>query len=215
MAGMEQMIRDVMRYGYVKNPLVIEALRAIDRRDFVTDEWRDYAYEDTALPIGYGQTISQPVVVAFMLELLEVKPGQKILDIGSGSGWTSALLAYIVSQKKMTNNGRVFAIERIPELKELGEKNCAKYNFVGKGIAKFICGDGAKGLPEEAPFDRIEAAAAASRDIPDAWRRQVKVGGRIVAPVEDSIWLFVKKSDVEFEEKEFRGFAFVPLIRNA
>lgn len=207
----EDLILVLMREGYLKTSLIIEAFGAIDRKDFVPDEIKDEAYFDGALPIDYGQTISQPLVVAFMLELLAPEPGEKILDIGSGSGWTSTLLAYIVSKKP---GGKVFAIERIPELKEFGEKNCAKYNFVEKGIAAFSAEDGSKGLLKEAPFDRILAGASASRDIPDAWREELKIGGRIVAPIGNSIFLFEKKSATEFEEKEFPGFAFVPLIED-
>ena len=132
------------------------------------------------------------------------------MDIGSGSGWTTALLAHIVGL-----TGKVFAIERIPELKAFGEKNCAKYNFVEKGNARFICKDGAEGMREDAPFDAIQAAAAASRDIPIAWKQQLKIGGRIVAPIRDSIWVFIKKSETEFVEEEYRGFVFVPLISGA
>lgn len=206
----DALIGKLIREGALKTPRIIEAFRRIDRRDFVPEEFQHEAYQDHALPIGWGATISQPYVVAFMLELLQPQPGEKIMDIGSGSGWTSALLAELVGEK-----GKVFAIERVPELKEVGERNCAKYNFIEKGVLCFICKDGTEGLPEEAPFDAIQAAAAASRDIPIAWRRQLAIGGRIVAPISGSIWKFVKKSETEFEEKEFRGFAFVPLISGA
>jgi protein-L-isoaspartate(D-aspartate) O-methyltransferase len=193
--------------GVLKTKRIIEAFNKIDRRDFVIDELKDQAYLDSALPIGYGATISQPYVVAFMLELLNAASGEKILDIGSGSGWTTTLIAYLVGTK-----GRVFAIERIPELKEFGEENCAKYNFVEKGIAKFICADGSKGLAKEAPFDGIHAAAS-SANIPEEWRNQLKPGGRIVAPVNQSIWMIVKNLDGSFSEYEYPGFVFVPLVK--
>ena len=170
------------------------------------ENMKDLAEVDEAMPIGQGQTISQPKVVAFMLELLEPKAGEKILDVGSGSGWTSALLSEIVGGK-----GRVVSLELIPELKEFGEKNAAKYGFVEKGTAQFICCDGSKGYEEESPFDKILASAAARR-VPEAWKKQLKVGGRIVAPINSSIFLFVKKSENEMEEKEYPGFIFVPLI---
>lgn len=114
--------------------------------------------------------------------------------------------------------GKVFAIERIPELVDFGKTNVAKYNFLKKGIVEIICGDGNRGLEKEAPFDKIIAAASAEK-IPEAWKKQLKVHGRIVAPVKNSIWLLIKKSDLpagrqgeEFEEQEFPGFIFVPLI---
>jgi len=210
---MEGLIQQLIQDGYLKTPLIIEAFRKINREDFLPEDLKNEADINAPLPIGFGQTISQPLTVAFMLELLEPKPGEKILDIGSGSGWQIALLSYCVGEK-----GKVFGVERVAELAEFGEKNAEKYGFVKKGIAKFIIGDGSKGLKNEAPFDKIIAAASA-KEIPEAWKKQVKIGGRIVAPVNESIWLLVKKSDLpagrqgnEFEEKEFPGFVFVPLI---
>ena len=145
-----------------------------------------------------------------MLELLQPKPGDKILDIGSGSVWQTALLAYCVSRPP-AGGGKVFAIERIPELVEFGKKNVAKYNFVEKEIVKFTKGDGSKGLKKESPFDKIIVAAAAE-EMPRELKDQLKINGRLVIPIKSSIWLFIKKSDTEFEEIEFPGFAFVPLI---
>ena len=200
------LIDNLIKEGWLKTPQIIEAFRKIKRADFMPENMKDLAEVDEAMPIGQGQTISQPKVVAFMLELLEPKAGEKILDVGSGSGWTSALLSEIVGDK-----GRVVSLELIPELKEFGEKNAAKYGFVEKGTAQFICCDGSKGYEEESPFDKILASAAARR-VPEAWKKQLKVGGRIVAPINSSIFLFVKKSEDEMEEKEYPGFIFVPLI---
>ena len=200
------LIDNLIKEGWLKTPQIIEAFRKIKRADFMLENMKDSAEVDEAMLIGQGQTISQPKVVAFMLELLEPKAGEKILDVGSGSGWTSALLSEIVGDK-----GRVVSLELIPELKEFGEKNAAKYGFVEKGTAQFICCDGSKGYEEESPFDKILASAAARR-VPEAWKKQLKVGGRIVAPINSSIFLFVKKSENEMEEKEYPGFIFVPLI---
>jgi len=200
------LIDSLIQEGWLKTKTIIEAFQKIKRRDFLPEDMKDLAELNEALVIGSGQTISQPLTVAFMLELLQPKPGDKILDIGSGSGWTTALLAEIVGEK-----GKVTAIEIIPELKEFGEKNIAKYNFVEKGIAEFICVDGSKGYKKEAPFDRILASASAEK-IPPSWKEQLKIKGRIVTPIGSSIWLFVKKSEEEFEETEYPGFAFVPLI---
>lgn len=200
------LIDSLIQEGWLKSPRIIEAFRKIQRVDFLPDDIRDLAELNEALPIGFGQTISQPLVVAFMLELLDPQPGEKILDIGSGSGWTSALLGEIVG-----DNGRVIAIEIIPELKEFGKKNVAKYNLVGKKIISFISVDGSKGLKRESPFDKILASASAEK-LPKAWKEQLEIGGRIVTPIGSSIWLFIKKNETEFEEKEYPGFAFVPLI---
>lgn len=211
-----ELIEELIRDGYLKTPRVIEAFRAIDRADFVLPKYRAEAYENYPLPLLQGQTISQPLTVAFLLELLDPQPGEKILDVGSGSGWTTALLAKIVGPQ-----GKIFAVERIPELCEFGRKNVKKYNFMDDGMVEFFCQDGTDGLSEHAPFDKILIGASASREIPAAWREQLKIGGRIVAPVDDSIWVFIKKlvvsgvepSETKWEKKEFPGFAFVPLVK--
>lgn len=216
MRNNEELVRALIREGYLKTPRIIRAFRAIDRADFVLPEHAAEAYGNYPLPIGEGQTISQPLTVAFMFELLDPRPGEKIMDIGSGSGWTSALLAAIVGDK-----GRVYAIERIESIYGFGKKNAENYNFVKKGFIEFFCQDGALGVPERQPFDKILAGAAASRNIPQTWRDQLRVGGRIVAPVKGSVWLFIKKSsptssgriEIIWEEKEFPGFAFVPLVQ--
>lgn len=199
--------------GWLKTPRIIQAFRKIKREDFLPEDIKHLAEYNGALPIGYGQTISQPSVVAFMLELLQPEPGEKILDIGSGSGWTTALLAFIVSRetKKEGPRGKVFAVEIIPELLKFGKGNVSKYNFVEKGTVEFIQADGSKGLSAEAPFDKILASASA-KEIPPAWKKQIKTGGRIVAPVKNSIILLEKKGEDEFEEREYPGFVFVPLV---
>ena len=161
-----------------------------------------------ALPIGYGQTISQPLVVGFILELLEPKIGDRILDIGAGSGWTTALLANIVGKE-----GKVIALEVIPELAEFGKKNVAKYNFIEKGIVKYLRQNGSTGYLLEAPFDGILVSATLSKkELPRAWREQLKIGGKIVVPIQESIWVFTKKNETEFEEQEYPGFVFVPFV---
>lgn len=200
-----RLIEQLIKEGYLKSPRIIEAFKKIRRADFVSENDKGFADEYNApLSIGSGQTISQPLTVAFMLELLQPKKGDRILDVGFGSGWQTALLCRIAGK-----DGFVYAVERIPKLKEFGESNVKKYRF--KNV-EFVCGDGSVGLPDKAPFDKIIAAASADK-IPSAWKKQLKIGGRLAAPVKNSIWLLVKKGENDFEEKEYPGFIFVPLIK--
>ena len=203
---MKNLIKELISSGYLKTPRLIEAFEKIDRKDFVPEEIKNEAYINSALLIGHGQTISQPLTVAFMLELLQPEEGNRIMEIGSGSGWQTALLASVVGDK-----GRVLAVELIPELCIFGKKNVSKYDFVKSGIVKFFCFNAVKGLPEEAPFDRIISAASAE-EVPKAWKEQLKIGGRMVLPIKDAVHLLIKKGENEFEEQVFPGFVFVPFI---
>lgn len=202
----------LIKEEWLKNPKIIEAFKKINRKDFLpsarifNESGKELAELNEPLPIGSSQTISQPSVVAFMLEKLNPKEGDKILDIGSGSGYTSVLLSYIVGEK-----GKVISLEIIPELKEFGENNVKKYNFLDKGITEFFCLDGSLGYKKEAPYDKI-LSSASGENIPKEWKSQLKIGGRIVAPVKKSIWVLDKKGENNFLEQEFPGFLFVPLV---
>ncbi len=199
------LVEGLIKQKYLKTLKIISAFRKIKRINFLPEKLKQFAELNNPLPIGYEQTISQPQTIAIMLELLQPKEGDKILDVGSGSGWTTSLLSEIVGK-----SGKVYGIELIRELKKFGEKNTEKYNFVEKRIAKFICGDGSKGFPEEAPFDKILVSAAADK-IPSNLKEQLKINGRLVIPIKNSVFLIIRKSD-RFKEEEFFGFSFVPLI---
>ena len=203
------LIDQLIKEGYLKTPEIIEAFKKIKREDFVLPSKKEEAEANYPLEIGFGQTISQPLTVAFMIELSQPKKGDRVLDIGSGSGWTTALFAEIVGPE-----GKVYGIERIAELKEFGENNVKKYDFVSSGRAIFVCGDGSKGLPEYAPYDIIHVGAAAAK-IPKILLEQLVVGGRLVIPEgteSQEIVLIKKISPNQYEEQRFPGFVFVPLI---
>jgi protein-L-isoaspartate(D-aspartate) O-methyltransferase len=201
----QELVNYLKERGALRTKEIIDAFLKIDREDFVKEEYIDQAYFDTPLPTLMGQTISQPYVVAFMLELLEPQKGQKILDIGFGSGWTTSLLAEIVGE-----NGKVYGIEIVPEVFEFGKKNIEKYNFLQKGIVEVFLMDGSKGFPEKAPFDRI-LVSAASKKIPEEMILQLKDGGILVIPDLEGIWK-VKKINGKIEKEYHYGFVFVPLV---
>lgn len=203
---MKELIAKLEYKGVLKTPAIKEALLKVDRINFVIPEFKDYVYQDRPLPLKEGQTISQPLTVTFMLELLEPKNGHKVLDVGSGSGWTTALLSELVGKK-----GNVYAIERINALKELGEGNLSKLGYQN---VIFMEGNGSKGWPENAPFDRILVNASA-KTIPPALMEQLNVGGKMVIPLDNAyghLKLLTKINANEYEEEVYPGFAFVPFI---
>ena len=204
---MNKLIDNLIQTRWLESPRIIDAFQKIDRKNFLPDGSEELSGLNEALPIGLGQTISQPLVVAFMIEKLQPLAGDKILDIGSGSGWTRALLSYLVGEK-----GKVISLEIIKELKEFGERNVSKYDFIKKGVAQFVCTDGSKGYPKEAPFDKILCSAEA-KELPQAWKEQLKISGRIVTPIRNSICVFSKKSEQGFEKEDYPGFVFVPLVK--
>jgi len=168
-----RMVEDQIISRGVKDPLVLEAMMKVKRHQYVPEHLRTSAYYDEPLPIGYEQTISQPYIVAYMTESLGLKGGEKVLEIGTGSGYQAAVLAEIVDT--------VFTVEIIPEL---AERARALLDTLGYGNVQVRAGDGYEGWPEKAPFDGVIVTAAAPR-IPDPLLDQLKIGGRIVIPIGD------------------------------
>lgn len=196
----------LMKRGTLVSAPLIQAFTEISREAFLPLDLRELAEADTALPIGYGQTVSQPSTVAVMLELLEAEAGQTVLDVGSGSGWTSALLGSVVGEK-----GRVIALERIPELCQTTRENIEKFGLGRAGVVQCFCENGSAGYPSWAPYDRILVSAAGEK-IPEALKSQLSVGGRLVMPIRQSVIRLSKKNENDFQEEEFPGFVFVPFI---
>ncbi|MCK0191808.1 protein-L-isoaspartate(D-aspartate) O-methyltransferase [Arenibacter sp. F20364] len=203
--GMRNKLADILLEKGIVDNSVLEAIRAVPRHLFLDSSFEDHAYQDKAFPIGADQTISQPYTVAFQSELLQVQPNHKILEIGTGSGYQTAVLLKL--------KARVYTIER--QL-ELFKKTNLFFKKMGYRPKKVIFGDGYKGLPEEAPFDSIIVTAGAPF-VPNPLLAQLKVGGRLVIPVgldEQIMTLYVRKSAKEFEKKELGSFRFVPLLED-
>lgn len=193
-------------YGGMKRVIKnFRAFKKIKREDFVLPQLKAFASLDHALPILKGQTISQPTTVAFMLELLKPKRGNKVLDVGSGSGWTTALLAELVGPQ-----GKIYGVEKIPELVKFGKNNVAKYDFQNIEI---LPARKKLGLPGKSPFDRILVSAAAKK-IPNELLEQLNHKGIMVIPVGSSIFC-LKKHGRKTSVKEYPGFVFVPLVDNS
>jgi protein-L-isoaspartate(D-aspartate) O-methyltransferase len=200
--GMQTLIRSMQARGVLRSPEIVRAFETVDRRYFVPDGFAEETYGDYPLSIGEGQTISQPSTVAFMLELLGAKPGDRVLDIGSGSGWTTALLGQIVGAA-----GEVTGLERQASLVRLGQRNIAPFGF---GHVRIAQADDTLGMPGER-FDAILVSASAPQ-IPQQLFAQLKPGGRLVIPVQNTVYRFTKRSETEIVQEAYPGFMFVPLI---
>ncbi|GLB49737.1 protein-L-isoaspartate(D-aspartate) O-methyltransferase [Neptunitalea lumnitzerae] len=203
--GKRNQLIDILAQKGITDTKVLEAMKHIPRHLFMDSTFEDHAYQDKAFPIAAGQTISQPFTVAFQTQLLEVKPTDKILEIGTGSGYQCALLVAL--------GAKVFSIER--QL-ELFKKTNLFLPKIGLKPKKLIFGDGYKGLPDEAPFDSIIVTAGAPF-IPKALLGQLKIGGRLVIPVGDDpqiMTLLVRTDTKKFEKTTFGEFRFVPMLQN-
>lgn len=181
-----------------------KAFQSTERANFIPEQLRADANLDAPLPIGFGQTISQPSTVALMLNWLETESGDVVLDVGSGSGWTSALLSKLVG-----SSGRIYAVERIPELVEFGRDNCER---AGIKNVRFYNARKGYGLPGHAPYDRILVSAGAD-EVPTDLLNQLKKGGKMVIPIKNDILEITKKSENDYEIDVHPGFIFVPLIK--
>jgi protein-L-isoaspartate(D-aspartate) O-methyltransferase len=198
------MVSRHLRARGIDDPLLLAAMGAVPRDAFVPEHLQEFSYEDSALPIEAGQTISQPYIVARMIELAEIKPGDKVLEVGAGSGYAAAVMS------RMAN--KVFAIERH---EELAMRARTRLKRLGYGKVEIIIADGTKGLPEEAPFQAIIVSAGGPH-IPEALKQQLAIGGRLIIPVGEfgyQTLMRVRRTGKDsFKEEDFGAVAFVPLI---
>jgi len=203
--GKRQQLAAIVEAKGVKDAKVLEAIRTIPRHLFMDSSFEDHAYQDKAFPIAADQTISQPYTVGFQSELLEIQKGDMVLEIGTGSGYQTAVLCEL--------GAKVYSIERQRELYRKTKLFLSKIGYRPKHLS---FGDGYKGWPEYAPFDKIIVTAGAPY-VPKPLLAQLKVGGRLVIPVGDKVQvmtLFIRKSAKEFEKREFGDFRFVPLLED-
>jgi protein-L-isoaspartate(D-aspartate) O-methyltransferase len=196
--------RYIAAYG-VRDELVLGAMDKVPRELFLPTEFREFAYEDSPLPIGDEQTISQPYIVAFMAEALMLKGGEKVLDIGAGSGYGAAVLAEIAAE--------VYTVERLGKLAEGAAATLAELGYRNVHV---LHGDGSRGWPQHAPYDGIVVAAGAPR-IPESLKEQLKIGGRLVIPVgvhqrAQELIRIVRVSQNEYRREDIGDVRFVPLI---
>ncbi|WP_159020203.1 protein-L-isoaspartate(D-aspartate) O-methyltransferase [Algibacter sp. L3A6] len=203
--GLRQQLVNVLKNKGITNNAVLAAVAKIPRHLFMDSSFLDHAYQDKAFPIAADQTISQPYTVAFQSELMQIKPGHKVLEIGTGSGYQTAVLCEL--------GAKVYSIERQNELFKKTSKFLPKLGYRPK---KLIFGDGYIGLKTEAPFDSIIVTAGAPF-VPRPLLSQLKIGGRLIIPVGDDVQimtLFIRKGPKEFEQEEFGEFRFVPLLED-
>ena len=194
--------QQIARRG-IRDPRILAAMRDVPRDAFVLRGMQESAYEDRPLPIAAGQTISQPYIVALMIELAEIEPGERVLEVGAGSGYAAAVMAQIADE--------VFAIERHGELAEQAEATLARLGYENVHL---LCGDGTKGWPEKAPFDAIVVSAGGPR-VPSALKAQLARKGRLVIPLgngQQRLVRVTRKDDEEFTAEEFDAVSFVPLV---
>ncbi|MBL4604665.1 MAG: protein-L-isoaspartate(D-aspartate) O-methyltransferase [Flavobacteriaceae bacterium] len=202
--GLRNQLASILKQKGIHDENVLNAVRKIPRHLFIDSSFEDHAYQDKAFPIAAEQTISQPYTVAYQSQVLQVKPDDKVLEIGTGSGYQTAVLLELQAE--------VYSIERQHELFKRTSLFLPKLGYNPK---KFIFGDGYKGLPEKAPFDKIIVTAGAPF-VPKPLLSQLKVGGMLLIPVGDKkqiMTLFIRKSPKEFEKHELGDFAFVPMLK--
>lgn len=205
----EKLVENLCKHGYITQEKVKQAMIKVPREEFMPMDVRPYAYIDRPLPLGKGQTISAPHMVAIIAEKLELDYGMKILEIGTGFGYNAAVIAEIIGKK-----GHIYTIERIESLALKARKNLQKTGY--KETVTVIIGDGTQGYPDEAPFDRIYATASAPK-VPEPLKEQLKIDGTLLTPIGSDHYFqelvsLKRISENEYKMQNLGGVAFVPMI---
>ena len=207
----EKLVAHLEKHGYIQSKRVRDAILNVPRELFVPSELQPRAYDDTPLPTYNGQTISAPHMNAMMCELLDLQPSDKVLEIGTGSGYHAALVGFIVSRGE--NPGHVYTIERIKDLFDFASNNLKKANM--KGVVTCIYGDGTLGYMNNAPYNKILVTAAGPQ-VPKPLLDQIAEGGKLCIPIGNQRWsqklIIITKKNGKFEENEVSSVMFVPLI---
>ena len=201
----EQMVREQILWRGIKNKSLIDSMLQVPRHLFIPEDLRDYAYEDGPQPIGEGQTISQPYIVAYMIEIASISQNSRVLDVGTGSGYVAAILSNMVKE--------VFTIERIPILADTAKK---RLQDIGYANIKFKIGDGSEGWLEHDPYDSIFVGAAAEK-VPEHLKQQLAIGGTLIIPVGSPFGIqnllrIQRNNENEWNEENVETVRFVPLI---
>lgn len=210
----KKLIKQFKRSGLLNSPLVERAFLKVPRENFVPENLKAHAYDDTPLPIGYGQTISAIHMSIIFCENLKLEPGMKVLEIGTGSGYNAAFIAEIVAPEDSAKKGHVYTIERIFELAEFARKNIKKSGY--QNYITVIVGDGTLGYQDAAPYDRIVVTAAGPK-VPPPLLVQLKENGRLIIPIGgNNLWqelyLYTKDVSGKISKRNLGAVAFVPLI---
>jgi protein-L-isoaspartate(D-aspartate) O-methyltransferase len=205
----KDLVKKLLNYGYIKTENVRKAMESVPREEFLPQKNKPYAYADQPLPLGEGQTISAPHMVAMICEKLDLEEGMKVLEIGTGFGYNAAVICETMGKK-----GHVYSVERLESLAKIAKENLKRTGYADN--VTVIVGDGTQGYEKEAPYDRIYGTASAPA-VPEPLKEQLKVGGKLLIPVGERSYFqdlicIVKESVNEFKEKSLGGVAFVPMI---
>ena len=211
----KRLVKSLKARGSLKKENVIKAMLVVPRHKFIPKEAKSSAYMDSPLSIGLGQTISAPHMNAMMCEYLELKEGDKVLEIGTGSGYHAALCAELIAPKDSKNPGHIFTVERHAELVENAKKSLKSAGYLSDRVS-VIHGDGTLGYEKEAPYDKILVTAASPKKVPPPLRHQLKDGGILCIPAGSKSFAqtlyVIRKKGEKFESQTITGVRFVPLI---